>query len=166
MIIKLYFKKIFSALLLFLTTLSALFVSFYVCYIITHSLEIGGLLTRTISIIATSVFNLILLYRFRLKNSVNREKYLSVFDGKFIFKKDIVLTLKSKDYIAETLALLTLDLPLFLYAGIAIKTPFFPLVIGTLLLIIISVVSFSIIDITLWLLVHKRWAYENTYNRV
>ena len=166
MIIKLYFKKIFLALLLFLTTLSALFVCFYVCYIITHSLEIGGLLTRTISIIATSVFNLIFWYRFRLKNSVNREKYLSVFDGKFILKKDIILILKSKDYITEILALLTLDLPLSLYAGIAVKTPFFPLVIGTLLLIIISVVSFSIIDITLWLLVHKRWAYENTYNRV
>lgn len=156
--IKLYFKKIFLALLLFLTTFSALFVSFYLCYIITYSLEIKDLLSRTISIIATLVFNLIFWYRFRLKNSVNREKYLSVFDGKFILKKDIILILKSKDYIAEILALLTLDLPLFLYVGIAVKTPFFPLVIGTFLLIIISVVSFSIIDITLWLLVHKRWA--------
>lgn len=156
--IKLYFKKLFLALLLFLTTFSALFVSFYLCYIITYSLEIKDLLSRTISIITTSVFNLIFWYRFRLKNSVNREKYLSVLDGEFVVKKDIILILKSKDYIAEILALLTLDLPLSLYAGIAEKTPFFPLVIGTLLLIIISVISFSIIDIPLWLLVHKKWA--------
>lgn len=164
MIIKLYFNKIFLALILFLTTFASLFVSFYACYIacsvLTQSLEIRGLLARTISIIATSVFNLIFWYRLRLKNKVNRKKYLSVSDSKFVFRKDIVLILKSKDYIAEIFTLVTFILPLFLYAGISEKTPFFPLVIGTLLLIIISVVLFSIVDITLWLLVHKKWAKD------
>lgn len=156
--IKLYFKKIFWAILLITMILVIYYVGFNTLYTIANIFDKESPVWHIILFGIPALGSLFFLYCIRIGNREKRTQYVNdLRDDRFAVLKDVLYIIKSKDYMAEILALHTIALPLFLFAGINEKTPLIPFLLGTIALIAISSIVFSIVDISLWLLVHKSW---------
>lgn len=148
--IKLYFNKLLTMICFAIVFLAIYLIGFSLASVLTNLVVI----CRMIFLCIATISCLIIAYKLRVKNITAKTKYITT-DNTFL--KDIIYTLKSREYIAELLSLETICIPIFIYAAISENTPFMPFVIGTLALILISICAFSLIDITLWLLVYRRW---------
>lgn len=149
--IKLFFNKLIKWICLILIFLAIYLVGFSILSVITNLLVIS----RIIFICIATICCLIIIYHLRSKNIPLQREYLETQNTSFL--TNVVYILKSKHYIAELLALETLYIPICIYAAVSTNTPILPFVFGTLLLIIISTILFSLVDIVIWLIVYKSW---------
>lgn len=149
--IKLYFSKLVTLICLILVCFAIYLVGFSIFSVLTNFI----LICRIVFLCIATMCCLIIVYKHRVKNATAKIKYITVHNDSFL--KDIIYVFKSKDYIAEILAFETLVIPIFIYAAISEHTPFVPFVIGTIALIVISVFVFSLVDISLWLIVYSKW---------
>lgn len=154
-----YFKKI-----LFTAVWTIVFgVFFGIEYLVVtkffFSLE-GKLLLQYALILLALMLTLLIVLIARVKNFNKKDEYLSEMKDKYSLKKDLLYILKSKEFISEILATLTVCIPLFLWTGFKSGTSFLPFVFATFVLSVVSLLLMIIFDIPIWIIVHNRWIKE------
>lgn len=118
----------------------------------------GKLLLQYIMILIALLLSLFIILILRVKSSAKKEEYLELQkDTEYSLKSDLLFTLKSSDFTAEILVLLTICLPMFIMTGINSGTDFLPSVFATFVLTVLSVVLLIIFDIPLWIITHNNW---------
>ena len=147
---KLYLNKLLTMICFAVLFLAIYLIGFSLSSVLTNLIMI----CRIVFLCIATICCLIIVYKLRVKNITAKTKYITTNNT---FLKDIIYTIKSRDYIAELLSLETICIPIFIYAAISEHTPAVPFVIGTTALIVTSVLAFSLVDITIWLIVYKRW---------
>ncbi len=157
--IKQYFKKVLWAVAFGVMFVVCFFLDFIVLY------TIKNLFISVMALWYVILFGILLVegvlfgYLIRVDN---KEKYKQYIQNKtvngFSFIRDIRYILKSKDYVLEVLVWVTLAFPLLITIGVLNKTPILPLIIGSMILTLIAIFIFSVVDIFIWLLVHRNWA--------
>ncbi len=70
-------------------------------------------------------------------------------------KETVLYILKSKDYISKIISFEVISAVFVVAIGIENNTPFLPLVLGAIILIIVSSLAFAIIDFCIWLAAYK-----------
>ncbi|MBE6798559.1 MAG: hypothetical protein E7525_02105 [Ruminococcaceae bacterium] len=154
---KLYFKKLLWAVIFVAMIFVIYFVGFNILFTAANFFK-NSTVWNLILFGIPFLGGLIFIFKARVGNRINRTQYMnSLNDIEFSFKKDLIRTVRSKDFITEVLALLTISCPFFCAVGLSENTSIPALILGIVLLTLISVSVFSITDITIWLLVHRKW---------
>lgn len=148
--IKLYFNKLLTMICFIVVFLAIYLIGFSISSVLTNLVVV----CRIVFLCIATMICLIIAYKLRVKNIAAKTKYITTNNT---FLKDIIYTLKSREYIAELISLETICIPIFVYGAISENTPFVPFIVGTLALILVSILAFSLVDILLWLLVYRRW---------
>ena len=114
-------------------------------------------LVRNIFYLAIPIFLVALVtYLRRQNNSEIRRLYQAELGADpFRWATDLKKTVKSPDFRAELFAFLTLWLPILILFGVVINVP---------VSLILSLVLFVVIDLGVWLLLHRSWAKERLHH--
>lgn len=158
--IKLYFKTLLNYVVFAISFFICFILGYFILYVFSIVLKFdrGNFVFKGILGVVAAIISLLFIYRIHVSDIEKRTKYRNDFiNEKFSIKKDIVCIIKSKDFIVENLAFETVLIPVFFYSGISGKTPLLPFVVGTILLVLMSAIIFSIIDVLKWLFIHKSW---------
>ena len=160
MTIKLYFKKITEFFFFAVTVLFIYFLSSFVFNLIADNISLKiNISFWNIVILCFSLLCGFVSKYFKRVDDINvKVKYKNKLEVKELsFLKDTCYIFKTKEFLAELLAAETIIVSLFLFIGIREKTPLLSLILGTAALAILSAAIFSLADIAIWLLVHKKW---------
>ena len=154
--LKLYLKKVLLT-VLFLAALLFLASAFTLCFQRYLFMLLEEFINLLCAIPAPGVM-LTTVYFIRCNILSGKSAYLECHKANPVsIGKDLINTLKSKENIIHTLAFLTISLLFFLLIGISASTPFLPLVVGTIILLVACDLVFTIVNTLIWCLVHKRW---------
>ena len=160
MTFKLYFKKITEFFFFAISVIIIYFLSLFVFRLIADNISLKlNISFWNIVILSFSLLCGFVSKYFKRVNDINvKVKYKNKLEAKKLsFLKDTCYIFKTKEFLAELLAAETIIVPLFLIIGIREKTPLLSLILGTAALAIISAALFSLADVAIWLLVHKKW---------
>lgn len=156
--IKLYFKKLLWIIIFLLIYIAVYFIGFNLLYTIANFFEDRNLIGNIILFGIPFICSIVIIYYLRVSNNKLRTEYLSsLLSDNYSFLKDVIFILKSKSFISEILAFETVLVPLSLSIGISENTPILPLIMGTIILSVGGAILFGIIDLLIWLPVHKTW---------
>ena len=155
--IKLYFKKLLSAVLFIIRFIVLILLERFGLYLL-----FTGWVEKDICTIIIIVSAICLLIRSvyfkRLSNLETRRVFKrEMKTSTFSFASDFKRTVTSTDCLMQTLAVMTI---VFLFdTPIAISTepPWYVFIIGNVLLLAVTGVLFSTLDALLWYAVHRRW---------
>ena len=154
---KLYFRKLGKGLLylLFIWLLSALLdgvLATFLNIVAKDNPMLWSLLYLSVPVIGASIFT----YKKRLTHADERREYLHRLEkDKFRFFPQLLWVLQSRDYLAELAAFFTVFVPVFI--GMIVSSTNFS---ASLLAAVFYIVVFAVIDLLLWLFVHRAWASE------
>ncbi len=162
--VKLYLKKLLSSFLfvviffLFLLVVSFAWMHADSAIKSFLGITIPDAVSYCIILILTLVLDLVGVYFLRIDSLRYKEIFKKAHEKEtHSFSKDFVGTLKSADNIVHTIAFLSLNLPFNLLITISANTPILPLIAGTLALLVVNGLLFSIINTFVWCLVHRNW---------
>ena len=145
--IKSYFKKLLSIILFII-----LFIPFTYIYILV-SMLIGTSQFNPdyplSSIFIFSIYSIATLALLIIIKVTNKAINFDINYKNFILEK-----LKSKDNLSRILAWLTVIIPSILFIAISNKAPLLPAILGTLIILIVSIVIVEIINFIIWSLAY------------
>ena len=161
---KLYFKKLFFAIVICFLILGI----YYVCYPILASISnfFKSPVIRYTILIGVPVFLVVMyIYKRRVENQILRIDYikyirnLSATDLKLNVKNELNYLKTFKPIRAELMAFITLILPFVIGIGITIENsaPFLVNFFAGLIIFSLFTCIYLISDISVWFLVHRSW---------
>lgn len=158
---KLYFKKIFSTLGFVVNYFLLCGIIFFTWYFFLSGDKFYSATRTTIFAILALLFDLLVVGIIRYKNVCDKIcpiKYSS-------FWKTYFTILKSEDSRAHIFAVVSILLPFFVAVAVSIETPLLPLIVGTIILILISVLVFLTINTFIWNIVYRLVSSESFKQR-
>ena len=169
---KLYFKKLLYTILFFVAYYIIVGCIGFVWALFFNSLFSEQFETIFIAILAIVIL-LIVLYKNRCNSAPHKRAYWEMMESGYItFRKDFMLTLKSKENMAHMLAFITLEFLFELPIGISAAATLWLLIRGLVIVLVTRGAAFILGNTLLWCLVHRRWQsvrkfahYSNTSNR-
>lgn len=152
--LKLYFKKLFFTILFFLGFFLLGFPIIYTWYWLLPYKPLEIVRTIAVPILAlVSDFAIVCAMR---SHNLSHTNYMEAFEADtFSFWKNFISILKSRDNIVHLLAFLSILLPFFVSIAVMEKTPFIPLVVGTLILLLCCGVLFLTVNTLLWCILYE-----------
>lgn len=159
---KLYLKKIFSTLGFVVNYFLLCGIIFFTWYFFLSGDKFYSATRTTIFAILALLFDLLVVGIIRYKSVGDTNcpiKYSS-------FWKTYFTILKSEDSRAHLFAVVSLLIPFFVAVAVSIETPLLPLIVGTIILILLSVLAFLAINTFIWNIVYRLVSSESFKQRV
>ncbi|MBR6572206.1 MAG: hypothetical protein IKK77_00605 [Clostridia bacterium] len=157
---KLYFKKIF-------TTLGFVVNYFLLCgimgvirYFLSGNTTFPTTYTALFAIV-TLIFDLLIVGIIRYKSVCDKSCPIK-YSG---FWKTYFTILKAEESRAHLFAVVSILLPFFVAIAVSIETPLLPLIVGTIILILLSVLAFLAINTFIWNIVYRLVSSEGFKQR-
>ena len=153
-VLKLYFKKLFFTILFivnFFLLAYAIILAWY--WLLPYKpLEIF----RTISVTVLALVSDFAIVCAMRSRRLSHKNFMQAFSADTdTFGKRFINILKSKDNITHLIAFLSILTPFFVTVAVMEKTPFVPLVVGTLILLLCCGVLFLTVNTLLWCILYE-----------
>ena len=152
--LKLYFKKLCFTLLFFVNFLWLVYILMYAWYWLLPYKPLENFRDVSVAVLALiSDFAIVCAMRSR---RLSHKNFMQAFSADTdTFGKRFINILKSKDNITHLIAFLSILTPFFVTVAVMEKTPFIPLVVGTLILLLCCGVLFLTVNTLLWCILYE-----------
>lgn len=158
---KLYFKKIFSTLGFIVNYFLLCGIIFFTWYFLLSGNKFYSATRTTIFAILALLFDLLVVGIIRYKSVCDKICPIK-YSG---FWKTYFTILKSEESRTHIFAVISILLPFFVAVAVSIETPLLPLIVGTIILMLLSVLVFLAINTFIWNIVYRLVSSEGFKQR-
>lgn len=158
---KLYLKKIFSTLGFVVNYFLLCGIIFFTWYFLASGNKVYSATRTTLFAILALLFDLLVVGIIRYKSVCDKICPIK-YSG---FWKTYFTILKSEESRAHIFAVVSILLPFFVAVAVSIETPLLPLIVGTIILILVSVLVFLAINTFIWNIVYRLVSSESFKQR-